>query len=252
MAMQRGRLRTGREVPNLKFDGSELDRLWVLAVALFPNDLPAARRYFAVAKVKAKLDNDSDDKEHVVNARTLRLLLEAPSYASLGELSAANTKRAIVAGDVLMTLYVMKRFALSEPSMNKAIFVAMEYAKKAKYGDSTSLAISEPTIRKCWEEYRPVAHLWAAYRVNKAYPYAPQRSEFSTYRIAALLEVAQGMFQFGASYIPKRARPQKPILDRAQCWVLPDTIAARHLESVRQPERLQRILEKYRAPKTRI
>ncbi|MFC1772650.1 hypothetical protein ACFL3A_04770 [Pseudomonadota bacterium] len=231
-------------MPKLNLDGSMADHLWVRAIMLFPNDLDAAKRCFALEQIKAVIDEDSDDEIREVNVRTLRLLVEAPSWPILKELTTENTKRGIVAGDIFGALYVMDKFNIREPSMNKAVFVAMEFAKKQKYGDGTKMAISEPKIRKCWNEFRSVSHLWAAFRLGQAYPFAAD--SFSMEGNQAFLEVAQGLFQFGTSYIPLRARPKKTILDRENCWALPNTIAARHIQSERQPDALLKILKKYK------
>jgi len=239
-------------MPILQLDGSVHDNFWVWAVMRFPNDLSAAQSCFAAEKVKAVTDGASDNEKRVLDAHTLRLLLNAPSYADLKQRSAESLKRAIVAGDLLIAIYLMERFNVPRPSMNKAIFVAMEYAKKAEYGDGTPLNKSEPMVLKCWNEFNGVAHLWAAFRIYDAYPYTPADSRLSPEGFAAFLEVAQELFQFGVSYIPKGSKSQKPILDCQKCWCLPNTIQPKRLESDRQPSLLLKTLKKYKAPKSSI
>lgn len=239
-------------MPVLQLDGSANDFLWVRAVMNFPNDLSAAQSCFAVETVKAVTDGDSDNEKRELDVRTLRLLLEAPSYSSLKQLIAESTKRATVAGDLLAVIYLMDRFKVARPSMNKAIFVAMEFAKNSRYGDGTPLNKSEPMVIKCWNEFKGVAHLWAAFRLQQAYPYAPPKSQFSPEGFVSFLEVAQGLFQFGVSYIPKGSKSKKPILDSQKCWCLPDIIEAKHLKSNRQPNLMLETLKKYKAPKSQI
>lgn len=239
-------------MPALQLDGSVHDYLWVSAVMLFPNDLSAAQKCFAVEQLKAMTDGDSDDEMRVVDTRTIRLILDAPSYADLGKQIVENTKRATVAGDLLAAIYIMDRFNVSRPSMNKAKFVAMEFAKKAQYGDGTPLNKSEPMVIKCWNEFHGVAHLWAASRLQLNYPYAHPGSQLSPEGISTFLQVAQGLFEFGVSYIPNGSKPGNPILDPKKCWCLPNTIQARHLKSDRQPDRLLKTLEKYKAPKSHV
>lgn len=236
----------------LQLDGSEPDNLfWVRAVMLFPNDLSMAQRCFAVEQIKAVTDGDSDDEKREVDTRTLRLLLNAPSYADLKEQVAESTKRAIVAGDLLASIYLMDRFHVNRPSINKAIFIAGEYAKKAKYGDSTRLAISEPMIRKCWNDFKPVAHLWAAFRVGMAYSFSPDHpNPLALENFKTFLGVAQGMYEFGRKYIPKASRPINSILSGNNYWELPKTIPARHLQTEQMPDALMKFLKKYKAPKS--
>lgn len=237
-------------MPMLELNGDHLDDFWVRAVMLFPNDIDVARSCYAVEQVKAVTEGDLDNEKREVDTFTLRLLLDAPSYANLKILVTENTKRAIVAGDILAALYLMDRFKVPEPSMNKAVFFATQYAKKAKYGDGTNLAISEPMVRKYWNEFRSVSHFWAAFRLGQAYPYSTAVSHPTLQGFMKSLEVAQGILEFGTAYIPLRSKSQQAILDRENCWVLPDTIPARHLHNGAQPTGLLKILKKYKAPKS--
>jgi hypothetical protein len=229
----------------LDLDGSVADLFLVRAIMLFPNNRDAANSCFALEQIKAVIDGDSDDETRPVNVRTLRLLVEAPSWANFKKLVTENTKRGIVAGNILGALYMMDRFDVPEPSMNKAVFVASAFAKGQKYGDGTKMAISEPAIRKYWKEFRSVAHLWAADRLGQDYQFAEDPFSIEGHR--TFLEVAQGIFQFGSTFVPFRARSEQPVLDRARSWVLPDTIPAKHLSGSRQPDLLLKYLKKYKA-----
>lgn len=40
----------------------------------------------------------------------------------------------------------MDKFGVPEPSLNKAIFIAMVFAKTAKYGDGTPMNVSERMV----------------------------------------------------------------------------------------------------------
>lgn len=234
-------------MPGIILDNTPHDIGWVRATMMFPNDDVARRQLFGVEFARCKVLECKDTDRLEVDAGSLRLLIEAPAYDVLKNIVADNTKRAIVAGDILTALYLMDKFKVPEPSMNKAVFMAMEFAKTAKYGDGTPMNISERMVRKYWEEYKPVAHLWAAFRINLAYPYAPAddvlcRTEF--------LEVAVGLFDFGSKFISFRAKT--PVLDAEKCWALPDSIVARNLESDQVPDRLLKYLKKYKAPRSRV
>ncbi len=226
-------------------DGSPNDIGWIRATMLFPNNDVARRQCFAVEFAIAKVLGCEDADRLEIAARDLRLLIDAPAYADLKRIAVANTKRAIVAGDILMGLYVMHRFKVPEPSMNKAKFVAMEYAKTAKYGDGTRMNVSERMILDCWNEYKSVAHFWAAFRINRAYPYAPDEDVFISKEFP---EVAVEMYRFGVGFVPFRAKA--PILDAEESWALPTHIPGRSLVSEQIPERLLKYLKKYKAPKS--
>src|SRR5262249_10338561 len=151
---------------------------WVMSIMLFPNDQGLREQYFAVQRVRMEVLDAKDGDLLQVDAQTLRFLLDAPRYEQLSNLTRLSTKRAIVAGDLLAALYLMDRFSVREPSINKAIHIAQRYAQGAKYSDGTELDSSERKIREHWQEFRPVAHLWAAQRLNEAYPFAPQKALF--------------------------------------------------------------------------
>lgn len=95
-----------------------------------------------------------------------------------------------------------------------------------------------------------VAHLWAADRLGQAYPFAPDPLSLESWPV--FLEAAQGIFEFGKTYIPKRSRSKKSILDGDDYWVLPKVIQAIHLQTHRKPDALLKLLKNYKAPKTRV
>ena len=234
-------------MPEITLDGTPNDIGWIRATMLFPNDEAARHQCFGVELARLKVLECKDTDRLEIDACDLRLLIEAPAYDALKNIAAANTKCAIVAGDILAALYLMDKYSVPEPSLNKAKFVAMEYAKTAKYGDGTRMNVSERMVLECWEKYKPVAHLWAAFRINGSYPYAPADEVFIHTKF---LEVAVGLFRFGAGFIPARAKKKIPVLDAQKCWVLPDSIPASNLISDRIPDRLLKYLKKYKAPKS--
>lgn len=193
-------------MPAIKLTGDPWDISRVIAVMLFPSDEPTQRQYFATQLARYHVLEAQDTDPIRLDAYTLRLLLEAPSYETQKEIATERTKRAVVAGDLLASMYVMDRFKLPEPSMNKAIFVASQYAKKARYGDGKQMNVSERMIRDCWAEYMPVAHLWAAFRINEAYPVAAGKDIWTLEGFTPFLQVAAGLFDFGIHFVPVRAK----------------------------------------------
>lgn len=144
----------------------------------------------------------------------------------------------------------MDRFELEEPSLNKAIFIAKEYAKKAKYGDGSKMP-AESKIKDYWKEYMPVAYFWAALEINRVYSFVPDQSDcFSDKGFSQFLQVAAGIYDFGIKFIPKRAKPKKPIIDAEKCWILDRNIEPLHLISDIKPDKLIKKLKKYKAPQT--
>lgn len=234
----------------IKLEGSPNDIGWVLATMLFPNEEELREQFYAVRLAQHEAQQaESDDTVIQLTRRHLELLMDAPSHPDLGKMVVDRTKQAIIAGDMMTALYVMDYFKLPEPSMNKAEFVAAEFSKKATYGDGSKMAGSHPMIIKAWNAYKDVAHLWAAYRINEAYAYAPSKQEiFTQQHFPTFLGIAAMLYQFGTSFTPLRAKLRKPILDAATAWQLPaEILPIRLVGDPTRPTRIEKTLKRYRA-----
>ena len=236
-------------MPTIELDGTPHDRLWVLAVKLFPNDPVVRDQLFAMDRVRCEVLDFPGDQVIPVSANTLQILLEAPPYKDMSTRAVAAAKRAVIAADVLCMIYLMDKFSLPEPSMNKAVAVVRAYAKleTTAYGDGSRMDTSETRIRECWHEFRSVAHLWAATRINRVYPYTERQENLYADGFESYLQVAQGFYHFGVSFISKRAKPPKPILNAETSWTLPLSIQPKNLHSERLPDRLIEYLKSYKA-----
>lgn len=236
----------------LKLNGTPLDRTLVHAVMFFPYDEHLRERLVAVKKAQDLIKDCAENEKVTLSALDLHLLIDSPRYANSGEfdmLIKESIKKATVAGDILACLYLMNHFKMPEPSMNKAIFVAMDYAKKARYGDGTGLLTSEAKIREYWIAYRPVAHFWAIVRLDMNYRLGETGRALDPENHQKFLEFSKGIYNFGSTFVPYRARPKQPILDPLDCWQLPSEIVASNLNCGIEPDILASILKKYKAPK---
>ncbi|MBV5349689.1 hypothetical protein JZU71_00540, partial [bacterium] len=103
----------------------------------------------------------------------------------------------------LMSLFEDESEAFRRPSMGKAIHVSMQFSLGKKFGDGDKMHYSESKIRECWDEYKSVAHLWAAYRITQAYP-LPGGEGNAAVKIGSIdfLKVAAGIYKFGVNFIP--------------------------------------------------
>jgi hypothetical protein len=236
-------------MPAIELDGTPQDLVWLQAVKLFPRDKAHRDQLFTLERVRfeaLELGGDLDLKIPV-SGNVLQTLLESPSYTEMMNQAQEAAKRACIAADILCAIYVMDRFSLPEPSLNKAMALVQAYAPTATYGDRSKLPASLTQIRKCWEEFKPVAHLWAATRINKVYPYTEDHNSMYTDGFKSYLQVAQGFYHFGVSFIPKRARPREPILNAETSWTLPLSVQPKNLHSERLPDRLIEFLKSYKA-----
>jgi hypothetical protein len=232
---------------------------WIRSVMLFPNDEALRNQNYAIEVAKYEVDNidcltekwilsKSKESDIPISAECIKLIIEAPADSVLKTIRANRTKQGIVAGQVLASLYLMDKFGLEEPSLNKAVYVSKEFAKKIKYGDGFSM-FSETRIKEFWKEYMPVAHFWAALVINRFYSFVPDQLDCFSEGFSQFLRVAADIYNFGINFIPKRAKPKKPFLDTEKCWVLDSCITPLTLTSNTAPANLIKILKKYKAPK---
>lgn len=250
-------------MPEITLTDHPHDIGWIRSVMLFPNDENLRNQNYAVEVADYEEGNIERVTEKWIHSRTneldipisnecIKLLIEAPSESALKTIRTERTKKGIIAGQILASIYLMDRLELEEPSLNKAIFVAKEYAKKAKYGDDSRMP-AESKIKQYWKEYMPVAHFWAALELNRTYPFVADQSDcFSEKGFTQFLQAAAGIYDFGIKFIPKRAKLKETILDAEKCWKLDNSITLLHLKSDIKPEKFLKTLKKYKAPKTVI
>ena len=247
-------------MPTTELLGDERDSGRLFAVMLYPNDLAGQDRYLGVNLARrevqlAEADGMRGRSEIHVSLDLLRLLLDAPAYEAIRVDVAERRKRAYLAGALLAMLYVMVRLQIEEePSLNKAIFALSQFAQEETFGDGSPIPRSERMIREALDEFRSVAHLWAALDLNQSYPYAPVREETIPPHQEKFLRVAAGILDSGCEFVPLRARPAAPMIDRAGAWQIPEPYASQPLhlprEGVRAPDRLIKFLRYYRASRS--
>lgn len=237
-------------MPVIDFENNLLtDYQWIRAIQLFPNDLNLRNQYFTMLMMDYKSTESKDSDTFEIDAKSLKLIINAPSLSEFKIRTVQAIKEAIVVGDVLATIYVMVKFNLPEPSLNKAYFVSQQFAKENKYGDGTSMAVSERYIKERWVKYKSVAHLWAAQRLLLKTSIAKDIDracvDFKTF-----LGVAKELQTFGLNYIPLRAKPKKSLLDHETMWLLSESIEPKTLVSDIQPNNIIKTLKKYIAPQS--
>ncbi|MDP2141622.1 MAG: hypothetical protein Q8L20_12505 [Gammaproteobacteria bacterium] len=251
-------------MPEITLTGHPNDIGWILSIMLFPNDEALRNQNYGINVAKLELSKadersekwlspQSESLEPSLSTRKITtLLIDAPSDADFKKIRTERMKRGCIAGQVLTSLYLMDRFKWEEPSLHKAIYVTEKFGKKTKYSDGSKLP-AESKIKEYWKEYKSVAHFWAALELNGSYTFVSDKYDcFSDKGFTQFLQVAAGIYDFGIEFIPKRARPRKPILDAEECWVLDSSIRPVELQSDIKPDNLINILKKYKAPKTVI
>ncbi len=251
-------------MPKIILDDDPNDIGWVYSIMLFPNDETLRKQNFGLEIAKLELlkveelqkrwmSPQGEELQPALDTKKITtLLINTPADSDFKIARTEREKKGTVAGQILASLYLMDKFNLEEPSLNKAIFVSTEYNKKAKFGDGSPMP-AESKIKEYWKEYLPVAHLWAAFELNINYSFVSEQHDcFGEKGFIKFLQVAADIYNFGIKFIPKRARPLKPILNAEKCWGFDSSIKPLTLISDIKPQSLIKILKKYKAPKTVI
>jgi len=131
---------------------------------------------------------------------------------------AAAGRQGVVAGFVLIYLLVMSRDSSIKSSLNKALHLAAEQAKLAKrWGDGVPIAQTTRQVRKYWDEFKSVSHLWAA-RSLVGFNYSTGRDSNFTYEthVVELIEWAEVLRCWLESFVPDRAT--EPLVKPLEMW----------------------------------
>lgn len=216
-------------MPEIEHRGNYLDSIWILALMYFPNDEELRRQYYAVNFARWELEEKVPTDFIEMEVDVIRTILKSPGKSEFREIVGKQTRNAIIAGNVLATVYVMNSFPsdFDEPSERKAIFVAQEFAADSQYGDGSEMPHSETTIRKCMENFRSVAHLWAAWTLHEGFPIREQREILgSADAVRDFLGIAGTLQDFGCHFAAWRPRDKdrKTILVPETIWSVPPSI----------------------------
>jgi hypothetical protein len=129
-----------------------------------------------------------------------------------------------VAGNVLAVLYVLDAspWHIPEPSLAKAVHVAEKLAQAGRHRGAPR---GHTKIEACYDDMRPVAHLWAASRLHWELASGHEELMRNTNGIRTLLAIARGVQEWALKWKPSRASESKPLLGGAP-WLVPNNIPA--------------------------
>jgi len=224
-----------------------LDDVWeTYSLMLYPNAKAGERKQFVEEQqFHIAVNNGLKHDRYDIDESFLSRIREFKTEQQLTRKMEAESKGGLVAGSVLLYLFLMYKFEIvNEPSLNKAQFVVEN--SKFKFDDGKARKYHNKDIKVYWKRFRPVVHLWAAMRMNSAYPYAPQDELFTNvHHFKTFLQVALMLQDFATSFIPARAK--NPIIDRALCFGVPANIGRLELDCKNPPENMIEILKNYKS-----
>jgi hypothetical protein len=108
-------------------------------------------------------------------------------------------------------------------SKEKAVKLYSQFALGQRYGDGEALKYSRATLLAYFDEFKAVAHLWAAQRLNQ-FAARPVDAFGSADGLLSLLGVAKTIGAFASSYVPARTKPPEPLIRRSSLLTIPDGI----------------------------
>lgn len=222
----------GVQVNEIQLRGDGMDVARITSWMYYPRDEVLREVHmerFAVLNTLAKVSDEAELLQ--IRSDTMKRLLLGPSRSEIAQLQVEAVKQGTVAGDLLHLIYQMHQRGEDEPSLGKALREYQAFSLGPKYGDKSPLKRAEQTLRDCFEAFAPVAHLWAAFRLNGPYPYVDPPGEL--FGTAAgrdrFLGVAKALGEFATTFIPKRTRPAKPVIDPLVLVRIAESIPAMRL-----------------------
>lgn len=206
------------------------DGLRVYSVMAYPDSERERNEFMAcnVADIMLNANGTAADDDISIPESILRAILNAPSLEVVRDCHAESARQGSIAGDVLNYLAEMHVSGVKEPSIRKAIYIETHFLNnglgKGLCGDGKTVGISDPSIRDCWEKYKSVSHLWAAYRVcffgEKEDGFPAVCAALVDENLAKFLGIAEWFRAFGENFIPKRQT--EPVLP-LDAWRVPES-----------------------------
>lgn len=233
--------------PEGRLSLADRDLLW--AVMAYPRDerlrheLMARLKLQTIASVEREMLQEAGDDAEATRAAVLTAgatlaywlqphggftaLSEAPGLNEVMESFFSRVWPASIAGDILCYMLQMEVSGIT-PSVNKGIAIVADYLRGATTAMRRGGPRSERYIRAAWEEFKPVAHFWLAYRVwqfdegSVDHRFGPEWfSPLDVESLGAFLALAELL----ANQV--RARPQgrrRSPIDPADFWRVPPAI----------------------------
>lgn len=191
----------------------------VIAAMIFPNSAGHRTAYCMRNQMVRRCDSEDSIN---LSATEVRRLMDLPSREELRIASVSGVKHGTVAGDLLALIHEQWRKGRPEPSMRSALQFYCKWSVGKKYGDGDAMKYSDMQLRKYFAAAAPAAHLWAAFGLMERR--GADRTTFTRDGLLELLGAAKELQDFATTFVPKRAKPAKPIIDGLTMLKVPEHI----------------------------
>jgi hypothetical protein len=127
-------------------------------------------------------------------------------------------RKGSMAGFVLTYLYILETHKVNSGSLNKALHLASKHAEAAnKWGDGTSVAKTTRSLRAAWDEFRSVAHLWAAeHLIDHRYRRGSESNFSYETHVVEMIEWSEAFRRWLESFVPFGWH--QPLVTRTDVW----------------------------------
>jgi hypothetical protein len=207
-------------------DGDDPGR--IRAWMYFPSSELLRQQYLMWHQIRRTCKEGDGDLQVSLSASLMLQLIEGPGLKEFKSLTEDAVRQGTVAGDLLNLIFEMYARGWDEPSFGKAIERYKEFGLGGTYKDGSPLKYSEHTLRTCFTNYSAVAHIWAALRLNWGpFPYADDPHEVLVRPdlVAEFLGRARLLGDFATTFVPKRTKSEKPVINPDILVRVPDNFA---------------------------
>lgn len=212
-------------------EGYEHASAEIHAVMLWPSmEDQEHRRQFCTATQAFELVK-SGKRGITVSREMLDALLDTPSWSSLQADIVQRTRRAVLAGNVMSSMFVASLIedGLPDRARKKAKTLTMAYESGrrwaenlGKYGDGLLLPMDQRKWENCWYEFRSVAHIWSAKELLAQFRNVAGKEVATPGGLKLLLELATTIQEFGTNFrMTKKSKQGSDILlPRSELWTI--------------------------------
>jgi len=245
----------------------------IMSVMFFPKDPEQEKNRqefiacFLVPFIEGQLESGNLQDDFLISLqKIIRILSNAPSCDEVMHLSIGNSLGALYAGEILFGVYYFnKKLPEAEIGIKKAVFLLHKYGDypgqivKIKMGKRIRIPkkkLHKPpgcrTIEKHWNEYKQVAHFYAALKF-----FDENRNKriinldlLKPDNILNFLAISNQIREFGENYIPKQG-VKKTLLTKNEVWSVGiDCPLQKVTLNLPRPKGwIKKALKEYKAPK---
>jgi hypothetical protein len=185
-----------------------------------------------------------------VGTSVLAALREAPDTDKSEARDLERQEQGNVAGELLRLIFQLGQHSPEDASLNKACVMLRELKARSANSEIRARPASLRYLEQCWQNFKNVAHLIAAFEVEDSFTDLDPES-FT--ELIPVFSCAEALREFGEHHRAPigpsgTGRSSKPLLDADETWRVPHELQLQKPVLKMQPLSLQqrKILEAYK------